>query len=194
MLRRQRPILLAMLLILAGALTLLWTRSYFSYDLAGRGGAHGVALGSYRGHLLLFYWRNDSSEAVWGYIRGPTTEAESVWEEINKSATFRLLGFGLAHSDDAATRGLSNAIFVPDWFMMLLVGWPAFQMTRSVLSTRRRSWGYASSAATTCEPRQTVARNAARSSGNRRDQVRNNADDRIFIDVRKPPDILLRAA
>ena len=141
MLRSRRPILLTMMLILSAALAILWTRSYFSYDLAGRGGAYGVALGSYRGHLLLFYWRDDStapSAAVWGYIAGPTTEAQSVWEEINKSAAFCLLGFGIAHSDDAATRGLSNAIFAPDWFVMLVVGWPAFQMTRSVLRTRRR--------------------------------------------------------
>jgi hypothetical protein len=141
MLRRLRPVLLAMLMILAVALAILWTRSYFTYDLAGRAGSYYTALGSYRGHLLLFYWRDDSvapSDARWGRTTGPVAEAESVWHEINKTASFSMLGFGFVHTDAAGLPILANVIFVPDWFAMILIGWPAFQLAAGLLRTRRR--------------------------------------------------------
>ena len=138
MLRCLRRVLLAMLLALLVVFAIVWARSYFRYDLAGRDGVHSVAVGSYRGHLLLFCWRNDpQSQASWGHLTGPIAEADDTWQNIQKSASFRLLGFGYAHSPPA---GLSwpIAIFVPDWFLMIAAGWPAFYMTRSLLSVRRR--------------------------------------------------------
>ena len=116
--------LVALSLLGCLAVTGLWARGYWRYDLLGcRFGTTSWMLGSYRGHLLWATGTADGGEgrAEWyGHESGTGLDAAGVWQFLRTNAAWNVAGFSYTGAVD---KDLPVSVLItPSWSLALLLG------------------------------------------------------------------------